>query len=67
VLTYILKDSLSVVYVAIFLIVTVNVVGLITLIKNHQKLITSHFFYFILYLCALEIAPLVIILNALTY
>lgn len=67
VLTYILKDSLTVVYITIFLVVVVNVVGWITLIKNHQKLITSYFFYFILYLCALEIAPLVIILNALTY
>ena len=67
ILTFVLKDSLSVFYIALFLIVAINVVGWITLIKNHQKLITSHFFYFILYLCALEIAPLVIILNALTY
>jgi hypothetical protein len=67
VLTYVLRGSLSVVYITVFLVIAINVVGWITLIKNHQKLITSHFFYFILYLCALEIAPLVIILNALTY
>ena len=29
------------------------------IIKNNQKLIFKNFFYFILYLCALEIAPLI--------
>ncbi len=29
------------------------------IIKNNQKLILKNFFYFILYLCALEIAPLI--------
>ncbi len=63
ILTYVLKDSKIVVFVSIFLIVVVNVIGWITIIKNYQKLISSYFFYFILYLCALEIAPLVIIAN----
>ena len=63
VLTYVLKDSKIVVFIAIFLIVVVNVVGWITIIKNYQKLISGYFFYFILYLCALEIAPFVIIAN----
>ncbi|WFO18183.1 DUF4271 domain-containing protein [Cellulophaga baltica 4] len=35
--------------------------GWVTAIRNHQKLITNNFFYFILYLCALEIAPLVLL------
>jgi hypothetical protein len=63
ILTYVLKDSKIVVFVSIFLIVVVNVIGWITIIKNYQKLISSYFFYFILYLCALEIAPFVIIVN----
>jgi hypothetical protein len=63
VLTYVLKDSKIVLFVSIFLIVLVNVIGWITIIKNYQKLISSYFFYFILYLCALEIAPFVIIAN----
>ncbi len=63
VITYVLKDSKIVVFVSIFLIVVVNVIGWITIIKNYQKLISSYFFYFILYLCALEIAPFVIIAN----
>ena len=67
ILTYILPDSKWVVYGCILLVLVINIVGWITLIKNHQKLITTYFFYFILYLCALEIAPLVLIVNALTY
>jgi hypothetical protein len=66
-LTYVIKGSQVVVYCAILLIILVHMAGWITLIKNHQKLITNYFFYFILYLCALEIAPLVLIVNALTY
>ena len=63
ILTYVLNDSKIVVFVSIFLIVVVNVIGWITIIKNYQKIISSYFFYFILYLCALEIAPFVIIAN----
>ena len=63
IITYVLTDSKIVVFASIFLIVVVNVIGWITIIKNYQKLISSYFFYFILYLCALEIAPIVIIAN----
>ncbi|MBD0777071.1 DUF4271 domain-containing protein [Maribacter sp. ANRC-HE7] len=61
ILTYILLGSKPVVYVAILLILLINIIGWITILRNHQKLITSYFFYFILYLCALEIAPLILI------
>jgi hypothetical protein len=61
VLTYIFVGSKVVVYVAILLILLINVIGWITIIRNYQKLITGYFFYFILYLCALEIAPLILI------
>ena len=61
VLTYIAIGSKVVFYVAILLILLVNVIGWITILRNHQKYITSNFFYFILYLCALEIAPFVLI------
>ena len=67
VLVYIQKSSAPVVYVTCCLVLLINGIGWITLVKNHQKLITSYFFYFILYLCALEIAPLVLLVNALTY
>lgn len=42
------------------IIITILVVNLLTYlfsIKNHQNIITGKLFYFILYLCALEIAP----------
>jgi len=61
ILTYIAIGSKAVLYVAFFLILLVNVIGWITILRNHQKFITSNFFYFILYLCALEIAPFILI------
>ncbi len=60
-LVYVLKESSAVVYVALGLTLFINGMGLALLIRNHQNFITANFFYFILYLCALEIAPLVII------
>jgi len=61
ILTYISKDSEVVVFLAIGLILLINIIGWITLLRNHQKFLASNIFYFILYLCALEIAPLVLI------
>ncbi|PRX56537.1 DUF4271 domain-containing protein [Flagellimonas meridianipacifica] len=61
ILIYILNNSKTVIYIAIGLILLINAIGLIKLVKNHQKVIVSYLFYFILYLCALEIAPLVVI------
>jgi len=61
VLSYVFKDSKAVVYVTFFLILLINAIGWVTLLRIHQKFIASNFFYFILYLCTLEIAPWVII------
>ncbi len=63
VLGYIFPGSKIVVFSSLFLVFLINVIGLIRILKNHQKLISGYFFYFILYLCALEIAPLIFILN----
>ncbi|QCW98589.1 DUF4271 domain-containing protein [Aggregatimonas sangjinii] len=60
-LSFVATDSEIIVYAAILLILSINVMGWTAALQNHQKFIASHFFYFILYLCALEIAPLVII------
>lgn len=60
-LTYLLPLSKSIVLGGIFLALLVNIAGWVTILKMHQKYLSSHFFYFILYLCALEIAPFVII------
>lgn len=60
-LCYIFKDSITVVYLSIFLILLINVIGWLTVLRNYQKFLQANFFYFILYLCTLEIAPFVII------
>ncbi len=64
-LGYVYPDSRLIVFTSLFLILTVNIIGWFSILKIHQKLITTHFFYFILYLCALEIAPFLIIANLL--
>lgn len=61
IIIYILQDSKTVIYITLFLIFLINGIGLVTILRNHQKLIVSNFLYFILYLCTLEISPLVII------
>lgn len=43
--------------VIIITILAVNLLTYLFSIKNHQNIITGKLFYFILYLCALEIAP----------
>ncbi|MGB5692586.1 MAG: DUF4271 domain-containing protein [Flavobacteriaceae bacterium] len=66
-LTYIFKGSEPIVFLSLFLILLINIIGFITILKYHQKLISAYFFYFILYLCALEIAPLIFIANYLKF
>lgn len=60
-LIYISTDSKTVIYAAISLILLINGIGITKLLKNHQKAMFPYFMYFILYLCTLEIAPLVLI------
>ncbi len=61
ILAYVLKDSKIVIYITFFLILVINGIGWATLLRTHQKYIIGNFVYFILYLCALEIAPLIIL------
>ncbi len=63
ILTYVLINSKMVVITGIVLVLLILSVGWITIIKSHLKFLTNYFFYFILYLCALEIAPIIIIVN----
>ena len=64
-LGYVLRDSKVIVFTSLILILVINLIGWIGILKIHQKLIASHLFYFILYLCTLEIAPFLIISNLL--
>ena len=60
-LIYVLQDSKTVIYITIILVFSINTIGLANLLKNYQKVLVPNIFYFILYLCTLEIAPLVVI------
>ena len=46
---------------SIVLIFLIYSIGCITSFKTHQKIIIPNFFYFLLYLCALEIAPYILL------
>lgn len=60
-LLFTLKPTITLFYIIIILLLIINIVGLISLFKSNQSLIKNNMFYFILYLCALEIAPYVIL------
>lgn len=60
-LIYTITPSKPIIYAVIGLIFLVNLIGFITSFKNHQKLLLNNLFYFILYLCALEIGPYLIL------
>ncbi|WP_179343322.1 DUF4271 domain-containing protein [Winogradskyella ursingii] len=52
----------NVIIVTTFVIVCiVHLIGFATSFKNHQNIISINYFYFLLYLCALEIGPYVLL------
>ncbi|MDO1512531.1 DUF4271 domain-containing protein [Maribacter confluentis] len=59
-LTYVAIDHKIIIIIGSILFIAINIIGWLTVLRNYQNFISSYFFYFILYLCALEIAPLVI-------
>ncbi|HEY9184794.1 MAG TPA: DUF4271 domain-containing protein [Salegentibacter sp.] len=48
------------------LVILTNIISLATIYKQNQTLISTNWFYFILYLCALEIAPYIILYKLIT-
>ena len=53
-------------YLIIGLIILAFLYTLFAIIKKNQRLITHYWFYFILYICALEIAPYVVLYKLIT-
>lgn len=51
----------SLLYIILSILLITNIIMYIVILKNHQKFILKHIFYFILYLCTLEIAPYLIL------
>lgn len=62
---YALKPNTLLFLVVVVAIIVSNVLALIYSYKTHEKQIRSNFFYFILYLCALEISPYYILYKVL--
>ncbi|WOD45161.1 DUF4271 domain-containing protein [Hwangdonia lutea] len=60
-LIFSIEPTMPVFYTIMALILVVNISGVITSFKTHQNTIKGNLFYFILYLCALEIAPYVVL------
>lgn len=57
VLMYTISPGSSVFLVVIATVLLLNLISLFYSYKTYEKLISNHLFYFILYLCALEISP----------
>lgn len=60
-LIYTFKPTLTIILIIFIFLILINVLGLITTIKTNLSIIKQNLFYFILYLCALEIAPYIIL------
>lgn len=61
ILIFSITPTLRIIYILIILLLILNLIGLITSFKRYQSTIKHNLFYFILYLCALEIAPYIIL------
>ncbi len=57
----------TIMFVSIFVVLAIiNCIGSLSFFKRNQNTIKKNFFYFILYLCALEISPYVILYKLIT-
>jgi len=64
---YTKTQEIYVFYIALPIILITNIIMYSFILKNHQKLIQKHIFYFILYLCTLEIAPYLLIYKLVAF
>ncbi|SKB54493.1 protein of unknown function [Salegentibacter holothuriorum] len=53
-------------YTIVGILVLSNIFSLLLIYRENQSLITANWFYFILYLCALEISPYIILYKVIT-
>ena len=54
----------SFIYMLVIILLIINMLSWMKIIKSNQKEIKPYLFYFILYLCALEIAPYIYLIYA---
>lgn len=62
---YSFPNSVTFTKISIFLVISLYLVGLYKVIRLNDNLILSNMFYFILYLCTLEIVPILFFINEL--
>ncbi len=60
---YVFPGDKSIIYLIFLLLIGINGIGIIKILRTHQKLIISNTFYFILYLCTLEISPIAVLVS----
>ena len=65
-LIYIWEPSLTIFYICIGVILLINAATLLGIYLRNQQYILKNWFYFILYLCALEIGPYIILYKLIT-
>ena len=63
---YIWEPSLMTLYISIGFLLFLNILSLSGIILKNRQYIMRHWFYFILYLCALEIGPYFILYKLIT-
>lgn len=66
ILVYGITTNKIILIIAASLLLLINCIGILLFLRANQKLILSHIFYFILYLCALEISPYVVLYKFFT-
>jgi len=64
--TYTFTPTAFTLYSLLVILVLSSIFSLLLIYRKNQSLITSNWFYFILYLCALEIAPYIILYKLIT-
>lgn len=65
ILLYSVSPTANLLLAMVVILVIFNIISLIYSFKVQEKLVRSHLFYFILYLCALEISPYFILYKIL--
>ena len=62
---YSFPGSITFIKITIFFVISLYLIGLYKVIRLNDNLILSNMFYFILYLCTLEIVPILFFINEL--
>lgn len=65
-LIYSITPSKTAIYIVLAILLSLVILGLTSSLKRYRSLIKSNLFYFILYLCTLEIAPYIILYKFVT-